>query len=71
MLGSGILSRGSGSTDDISVYVTFFGHLVASELPTWWVKGRFTAPYYYSNGYPCSRAPTVAPGPASGEVTSL
>jgi hypothetical protein len=24
MLGSGILSRGSGSTDDITVYVTYF-----------------------------------------------
>jgi hypothetical protein len=29
MLGSGILSRGSGATDDITVYVTFSGHLVA------------------------------------------
>jgi hypothetical protein len=31
------------------------GHLVASELPTWWGKARFTAPSYYSKGYPCSR----------------
>jgi hypothetical protein len=58
MLGSGILSRGSGSTDDITVYVTFSAHLVASELPTWWGKARFTVPSYYSRGYPCSRVPT-------------
>jgi hypothetical protein len=30
-----------------------------------------TAPSYCSNGYPCSRVLTVAPGPASGEDTSL
>jgi hypothetical protein len=30
-----------------------------------------TAPSYCSKGYPCSRVPTVAPGPTSGEVTSL
>jgi hypothetical protein len=30
-----------------------------------------TTPSYYSNGYPISRVPTVAPGPASGEDTSL
>jgi hypothetical protein len=30
-----------------------------------------TAPSYCSNGYPYSRVPTVAPGPASGEDTSL
>jgi hypothetical protein len=30
-----------------------------------------TAPPYYSKGYPCSRVPTVALGPTSGEVTSL
>jgi hypothetical protein len=29
------------------------------------------APSYCSNGYPCSRVPTVAPGLASGEDTSL
>jgi hypothetical protein len=51
MLRSGILSRGFGSTDDITVYVTFSGHLVASELPTWWGEARFTAPPYYSKGY--------------------
>jgi hypothetical protein len=32
---------------------------------------RGTVPSYYSKGYPCSRVPTVAPGPASGEGTSL
>jgi hypothetical protein len=30
-----------------------------------------TAPSYCSNGYPCSRVLTMAPGPASGEDTSL
>jgi hypothetical protein len=30
-----------------------------------------TAPSYCSNGYPISRVLTVAPGPASGEDTSL
>jgi hypothetical protein len=30
-----------------------------------------TVSSYYSNGYPCSRVLTVAPGPASGEDTSL
>jgi hypothetical protein len=30
-----------------------------------------TVPSYYSIGYPCYRVPTVAPGPTSGEVTSL
>jgi hypothetical protein len=34
MLGSDTFSRGSGSTDDITVYVTFSGHLAAPELPT-------------------------------------
>ena len=28
-------------------------------------------PSHYSKGYPCSRVLTVAPGPASGEDTSL
>jgi hypothetical protein len=30
-----------------------------------------TAPSHYSKGYPCFKVPTVAPGPASGEDTSL
>jgi hypothetical protein len=30
-----------------------------------------TAPSYRSRGYPCFRVPTVAPGPTSGEDTSL
>jgi hypothetical protein len=30
-----------------------------------------TAPSYCSKGYPYSRVPTVAPGPTSGEDTSL
>jgi hypothetical protein len=30
-----------------------------------------TTPSYCSKGYPCSRVPTVALGPTSGEVTSL
>jgi hypothetical protein len=30
-----------------------------------------TTPSYCSNGYPISRVLTVAPGPASGEDTSL
>jgi hypothetical protein len=71
MLGSNTFLRGSGSTDDITVYVTFSGHLVAPESPTWWGRALFTVPSYYSKGYPCSRVPIVALGPASGEVTSL
>jgi hypothetical protein len=42
MLGSDTFSRGSGSTDDITVYVTFSGHL-ALESPTWWGRTLFTA----------------------------
>jgi hypothetical protein len=30
-----------------------------------------TAPSYGSKGYPCFRVPIVAPGPTSGEDTSL
>jgi hypothetical protein len=44
---------------------------VTSGLSTWWGKARFTAPSYYSKGYPCSRVLTVALGPALGEVTNL
>jgi hypothetical protein len=62
---------GSGSTDDITAYATSSVHLVASESPTWWGRALFTAPPYYSMGYPCSRVLTVAPEPTSGEVTSL
>jgi hypothetical protein len=62
---------GSRSTDGITVYVTFSGHLATPESPTWWGRALFTAPSYYSKGYPFSRVPTVAPGPTSGEVTSL
>jgi hypothetical protein len=36
MLGSGTFPWGSGSTDDIMVYVTFSGHVAAPESPTWW-----------------------------------
>jgi hypothetical protein len=43
MLGSGTFSRGPESTDDITVCVTFSGHLVAPESPTW----LFTVPSYY------------------------
>jgi hypothetical protein len=71
MLRSGTFSRWSRSTDNITVYVTYSGHLAALESPTWWGPALFTAPSYYSKGYPCSRVPTVAPGPTSGEVTSL
>jgi hypothetical protein len=42
MLGSGTFLRGSGSTDDITVYVTFSGHLAALESPTWWGRALFT-----------------------------
>jgi hypothetical protein len=30
-----------------------------------------TVPSHCSKGYPCSRVPTVAPEPTSGEYTSL
>jgi hypothetical protein len=51
MLGSGTFLRGSRSTDDITVYVTFSGHLVAPESPMWWCRALFTAPSYYGKGY--------------------
>jgi hypothetical protein len=41
MLGSGTFPRGSGSTNDITVYVTFFGYLAAPESPTWWGQALF------------------------------
>jgi hypothetical protein len=71
MLGSGTFSLGSGSTDDIMVYVTFSGHLVVPKSSTWWGRALFTVPSYHSKGHLCSKVPTVAPGPTSGEVTSL
>jgi hypothetical protein len=52
MLGSGTFSRESGSTNDIMVYVTFPGHLVVPESPTWWCKVRFTVPSFYQYGVP-------------------
>jgi hypothetical protein len=68
MLGSGTFPWGSGSTNDIMVYVTFSGHMAALESPTWWGSGAVyrasrdrrvgTAPSYYSKGYPYSRVPT-------------
>jgi hypothetical protein len=60
MLGSDTFSLGSGSTDDITVYVTFSGHLVEPESPTWWGRALFTAPSYHRKGYPCSRVPRVS-----------
>jgi hypothetical protein len=42
MLGSDTFPWGSGSTDDIMVYVTFSGHLAAPESPTWWGRALFT-----------------------------
>jgi hypothetical protein len=81
MLGSDTFPRGSGSTDDIMVYVTFSGHLAAPESPMWWGRALFTTCLDMNvwvprldtvvRGTPCSRVPTVAPGPTSGEVMSL
>jgi hypothetical protein len=34
--GSGTLPWGSGLTIDALEYITFSGHVAASELPTWW-----------------------------------
>jgi hypothetical protein len=34
-------------------------------------SGAGTVPSHCSKGYPCSRVPTVAPRPTSGEDTSL
>jgi hypothetical protein len=36
MLGSDTFPWGSGSTNDIMVYVTFSGHVAAPELSMWW-----------------------------------
>jgi hypothetical protein len=41
MLGSGTFSWGSGSTDDIMVYVTFSGHMAAPESSMWWGRAQF------------------------------
>jgi hypothetical protein len=45
--------------------------LVAPEIAPVGGEVWFTVPPYYSKGYPCSRVPTVAPGPSSGEATTL
>jgi hypothetical protein len=71
---------GSEPTVDILEYIILSGHVVALELSTWWGWVLFTtrleiaarAPCLHcSKEYPCSRVLTVAPGPASGEETSL
>jgi hypothetical protein len=41
MLGSGTFPGGSGSTDDIMVYVTFSGHVAAPESSMWWGRAPF------------------------------
>jgi hypothetical protein len=41
MLGSGTFPWGSGSTDDIMVYVTFSGHVAALESSMWWGRALF------------------------------
>jgi hypothetical protein len=78
---SGLHIQGSGLTIDTLEYIIFSSHVVAPELSTWWGSGVVyhatrdsragTASSYCSKGYPCFRVPTVAPGPTSGEDTSL
>jgi hypothetical protein len=41
MLGSGTFPWGSGSTDDMMVYVTFSDHVAASESSMWWGRAPF------------------------------
>jgi hypothetical protein len=41
MLGSGTFPWGSGSTDDIMVYVTFSGHVAAPKSSMWWGRALF------------------------------
>ena len=41
MLGSATFPWGSGSTDDIMVYVTFSGHVAAPESSMWWGRALF------------------------------
>jgi hypothetical protein len=36
--GSDTFPRGSGLTVDALEYITFSGHVAASELPTWWAQ---------------------------------
>jgi hypothetical protein len=79
--GSSTFLWGSGPTVDTLGYIVFSGHVAAPESSTWWGRVLFyhatrdsragTAPSYYSKGYPCFRVLTVAPGPTSGEDTSL
>jgi hypothetical protein len=68
VLGSGTFPWESGSTDDITVSANFSGHLV---VPRGGVRRYLPRLLTISKGYPCSTVPTVAPGPASGEDTSL
>jgi hypothetical protein len=41
MLGSDTFPWGSGSTDDIMVYVNFSGKVAAPESSMWWGRGPF------------------------------
>jgi hypothetical protein len=41
MLRSGTFPWVSGSSDDIMVYVTFFGHVATPESSMWWGRAPF------------------------------
>jgi hypothetical protein len=71
---------GSGSTIYTLEDFVFSGHVATREPSTWWDRVLFTTrldtrmgtvPSHCSKGYSCFRVPTVAPGPTSGEDTSL
>ena len=67
------LSMGSGSTVDILEYIVLSGHVVGSGAVHHATRDSRagTVSSHCSKGYPCFRVLTVAPGPASGEETSL
>jgi hypothetical protein len=57
MVGSGTFPWGSGSTDDITVYVTFSGYLAAPESPTWLGRALFITRLEIDARVPRLRAP--------------
>jgi hypothetical protein len=80
MQGSGTFPWGSGPIVDTLECIIFSGHMAARTVHVVGSVAVYNAtrdsrvgaaPSSCSKGYPCFRVPTVAPGPTSGEDTSL